>query len=195
MTKKQKAKQQRHTIKSLPTVNTPESTAITRLRATSSKILGKVIATLTLLALLGTLWVAGVSYLYPISLEPTTPLDPSTPFSAPFTLLNDFYFPIHNVTYKCHLNQVTFGEGDEIKNANISTDDQPIDWIKPNGKVDIFCPFHENIAIHGAAFMEADISVDVSFQLLILSNTTIFPFRGAIDSRGEWHWLHSINKS
>ena len=65
-----------------------------------------------------------------VSVSPSSPLDPSDPFSTPFFISNDGLFAIYDVKFHCYFKKVKYVEGGGISNIEVLEDTAPISAIE-----------------------------------------------------------------
>ena len=102
------------------------------------------------------------SYYKPLSLVPNEPLNQSDPFSAPFTLSNDWYSSIYDVTYKCRINRIERSHNRIITNTRVWDSRLSKESLGYKDKADLFCPIRQNVSID--EIITADISIEISFS-------------------------------
>jgi len=131
------------------------------------------------------------SYYKPLSLVPNEPLNQSDPFSAPFTLSNDWYSSIYDVTYKCRINRIERSHNRIITNTRVWDSRLSKESLGYKDKADLFCPIRQNVSID--EIITADISIEISFHIKFMPWARIMPFnfQTAKDDNGKWRWLYS----
>jgi hypothetical protein len=131
-----------------------------------------------------------------LSVSSSSPLDPSAPFSTPFTISNDGYISVHNVGFKCSIRKIALAY-DQGRVPSIIGDYEPYgprlvgpiaSTIAPEEKFTAFCPwpFSNNTTVD-----EADIAVVVEFRqgLLPWHQEKRYRFKTVKDPGGKLHWL------
>ncbi|HEV8157567.1 MAG TPA: hypothetical protein VGP58_00940 [Pyrinomonadaceae bacterium] len=117
-------------------------------------------------------------------------LDPLTPFSSPFIVSNDGFFPIYDVKFQCDLTNV--GATNNIKISDFSTQENAntISVIKPADKETTQCA-RGLFAPASGQFEKADVSIVLSFQAYWIpsSQTKKFRFVTQKDKSGQLHWF------
>lgn len=123
-----------------------------------------------------------------ITVSSLNSLDPSDPFSTPFSISNDGAFSIYNVEFRCHFKDVSFPRGGGFKGFSVQDDSPPIAVIEAGEKATTKCViFAPNISIGS----QGDIYVVVSYQpkFLPYRKEKLFRFIMKQGSDKQWYWF------
>jgi len=118
------------------------------------------------------------------------PLDPSQPFTTPFTISNEGYLPIHDVTFRCRIRRAQAEDGAAIiaYEKGISPTGFAVPLITPGEKSTVACPFPFEF---NAPFAGADFDFVVVFRpdWLLWHQEKSFRFGTTKTKEGQLIWL------
>jgi hypothetical protein len=128
-----------------------------------------------------------------VSLEQSTLLDPSDPFSAQFTLTNESYvLGVRDVTSNCYVLSVITSNnvGIEAWGRNLP---RTIPLLSPRGTTTVDCPpLIGGLGAGAGTVKKAKIVMTISYRQDWWWNRTSeqYPFLGLLDSQNVLRWTH-----
>jgi hypothetical protein len=124
-----------------------------------------------------------------VTVSSLTPLNPTDPFSTPFSISNDGAFSIYDVEFSCSLNDVKFPNGGGMSNLSVGGYGlPPIKVIEAGEKATYQCLIGSQETPKGS---QADIHVVVSYQPKFIPCRIDKPYRFVMKqgSDKQWYWF------
>lgn len=144
---------------------------------------------LSVLALMGTLFTIDAYVSYRLSVASVTVLDPTNPFRTNFTISNDGYMAVRNVSVQCHVPSA-FYEGQSITRDTDVLSPPLVESLAPGSKITMPCGYNSFIGFENP-LIKADMTLTMSYEpkYLPFRKSKSFRFVTAKDSEGHFHWL------
>jgi len=112
-----------------------------------------------------------LSYLQPrLSVTPREALDPTKPFSVPFTVANDSYLPFDDVEFGCSVRELKTTANQTIEGGGTLMDDavSRVGRIYPGAPATVMCNFITDKMFHLVPILKADIAIAVTYRPVFL---------------------------
>jgi hypothetical protein len=110
-----------------------------------------------------------LSYLQPrMTVTPREALDPSRPFSVPFTIANDGYLSFRDVAFRCGIRDVRGTNGRRLSQFAAEDVDNRVGTVDPGAPATVSCNFVVGQLVAPFPVVSADITILVQYRPVLL---------------------------